>query len=211
MFVKKRLFGILGTVAIVAAACGSTTASTAPSAAAPSAAASTAASAAASAQTPSGSAGASASGEASASAGASASASSSAAAVDLADDQTLRVTLGAEDPATLDPSKGSSSTDIGVLHALNRGLLYFDKDLNVVPSLAESMPDISADGLTYTFKLRDAKYSNGDPIVAGALVYAWKRLIDPRVAAKYQAFLADVAGGQKLVDMTAAPPSDTEV
>ena len=131
MFVKKRLFGLLGTVAIIATACGSSTASTAPSVAAPSAAASTAASAAASAETPSGSASASASGGASPSAAASA--SSSAAAVDLADDQTLRVTLGAEDPATLDPSKASTSTDIGVLHALNRGLSYFDKDLNIVP------------------------------------------------------------------------------
>ena len=65
----------------------------------------------------------------------------------------------------------------------------------------------------YTFKLRDAKYSNGDPIVAGDLVYAWKRLIDPRTAAKYQAFLADVAGGQALVDITGVTPakSDAEV
>ena len=111
MLLRKRLIGILGTVAIIAAACGtsttSTAPSTAPSAAAPSAAASTAASEAPSA---------SASAAASASAGA-----------DLADDQTLRVTLGAEDPATLDPSKASTSTDIGVLHALNRGLIYFDK------------------------------------------------------------------------------------
>src|SRR3954463_3148397 len=141
MLVKKRLIGILGTVAIIAAACGSSTTSTAPSAAAPSAAASTAARAAGSAETPSGSP----SGEASPSASASASAS---AAADLAEDQTLRVTLGAEDPATLDPSKASTSTDIGVLHALNRGLIYFDKDQNTVPSLAEALPEISADGLT---------------------------------------------------------------
>ena len=83
-----------------------------------------------------------------------------------------------------------------MLHALNRGLIYFDKDLNPVPSLAEALPEISADGLTYTFKLRDAKYSNGDPIVADDLVYAWKRLIDPRIAAKYQAFMPDVVGAR---------------
>ena len=134
-------------------------------------------------------------------------------AANLADDQTLNVTLGNEDPATLDPTLASTSTSIGVLHALNRGLIYFDKDQNTVPSLAEALPEISADGLTYTFKLRDAKYSNGDPIVAGDLVYAWKRLIDPRTAAKYQAFLADVAGGQALVDITGVTPakSDAEI
>ncbi len=40
------------------------------------------------------------------------------------------------------------------------------------------------------------------PIVADDLVFAWKRLIDPRTAAAYQAFAADVAGGQELLDLT---------
>ena len=70
-----------------------------------------------------------------------------------------------------------------ILHALNRGLLYFDQEQNIVPALAEALPEISEDGLTYTFKLRDAQYSNGDTIVADDLVFAWKRLIDPRTAA----------------------------
>jgi oligopeptide transport system substrate-binding protein len=189
MLVQKRLIGILGTVAIIATACGTSTASTAPTAA-PSTAASAAASAAAStapSEAPSASAGA-----------------------ELADDQTLRVTLGAEDPATLDPSKASTSTDIGVLHALNRGLVYFDKDLNPVPSLATELPTISADGMTYTFTLRDAKYSNGDPIVADDLVFAWKRELDPRTAASYQAFLGDVVGADKLIAMTGAKPAPTD-
>jgi oligopeptide transport system substrate-binding protein len=128
----------------------------------------------------------------------------------LADEQVLRVTLGSEDPASLDPATASTSTDIGVLHALNRGLIYFDKDLNPVPALAEALPDVSADGLTWTFTLRDAKYSNGDPIVAGDLVFAWKRLIDPRTAASYQAFLGDVDGAQELLDMTGTDPGPSD-
>ncbi len=128
----------------------------------------------------------------------------------LADEQVLRVSLGSEDPASLDPATASTSTDIGVLHALNRGLIYFDKDLNPVPALAEALPEVSADGLTWTFKLRDAKYSNGDPIVAGDLVFAWKRLIDPRTAASYQAFLGDVAGAQELLDMTGTDPGPSD-
>jgi len=196
MLLKKRLIAILGTVVVVAAACGGSTTSSAPSAAATAAASaavaapSAAASAAASAAT--GPADASCKGG------------------DLADEQKLVLTLGAEDPATLDPTKASTSTDIAVLHALNRGLVYFDKDLAPVPSLAEKLPDISADGLTYTFKLRDAKYSNGDPIVAADLVYAWKRLIDPRTAASYQAFLGDVAGAKELLALTGATPAPTD-
>ncbi|HEV8402103.1 MAG TPA: peptide ABC transporter substrate-binding protein [Candidatus Limnocylindrales bacterium] len=121
------------------------------------------------------------------------------------------MSLGAEDPDTLDPSKASTSTDIGVLHALNRGLIYFDKDLNPVPSLATALPTISADGLTYTFTLRDdAKYSNGDPIVAGDLVYAWKRIIDPRTASTYQAFYSDVKGGDEILALTGKKPAATD-
>ena len=58
------------------------------------------------------------------------------------------------------------SQSTAVLTSVQRGLVYIDKDLNVVPGLAESW-DISADAKTITFHLKDAKYSNGDPIVAG--------------------------------------------
>lgn len=128
----------------------------------------------------------------------------------LADEQVIRLYLSAEDPASLDPGIAETSDSIAILHSLNRGLIYFDKDLNPVPSLAESMPEVSADGLTYTFKLRDAKYSNGDPIVAGDLVYAWKRLIDPRTASFYGAIIGDVKGGQALIDLTGVDPAPSD-
>jgi oligopeptide transport system substrate-binding protein len=190
---QKRLLGILASIAVIAAACGGASTSSAPASQAP--AASTAAS-----QAPA----------ASASAAASAEASASAATGDLAEEQILHVSLGAEDPDTLDPSKASTSTDIGVLHALNRGLIYFDKDLAPVPSLATELPKLSADGLTYTFTLRDAKYSNGDPIVADDLVFSWKRLIDPRTASTYQAFLGDVKGADKILALTGKKPAPTD-
>ena len=49
--------------------------------------------------------------------------------------RSCKIDLGQE-PPTLDPNKAQDSTSIAVLHALNRGLLYFDKDLKVVPELA---------------------------------------------------------------------------
>ena len=180
---QKRFFGILASIAVIVAACGGATTSSAPPAA----------------SAPGGSAAPPAS-----------EAPSASPAANLAADQTLTVTLGNEDPHSLDPTQASTSTDIGVLHSLNRGLIYFDKDQNPVPSLAEAMPEISADALTYTFKLRDAKYSNGDTIVADDLVYAWKRLIDPRNAAQYQAFVGDVKGGQALLDLTGKTPPATD-
>ncbi len=53
------------------------------------------------------------------------------------------------------------------------GLTQMDADGAAIPALAESW-DISEDGLTWTFHLRDAKWSNGDPVTANDFVFAWK-------------------------------------
>jgi oligopeptide transport system substrate-binding protein len=189
---QKRLLGILASISVIAAACGGATTSTAPTA------------------VPSTGTGASEAPGSSASAGASAPTSSGASGpIDPAG--VLHVSLGSEDPDTLDPSKASTSTDISVLHALGRGLLYLDKDLNVVPALATAMPTVSADGLTYTFTLKDAKYSNGDPIVAGDIVYAWQRLIDPRLATYYQQFLGPVKGADDILKLNGTKASDATI
>ena len=176
---QKRLLGILASIAVIAAACGSATTSSAP---APGESTAPGESAAASAAPES----------------------------DLADEQVLRLYLSAEDPASLDPGIAETSDSIAVLASMNRGLLYFDKDLKPVPSLAESLPEVSADGLTYTFTLRDALYSNGDPIVAGDLVYSWKRLIDPRTASFYQGQIVDVDGGQEIIDLSGLEPAASD-
>ncbi len=92
---------------------------------------------------------------------------------------------------------------------LTRGLVYFDKDLKVVPGLASSW-DISADAKTITFHLRDAKYSNGDPIVAGDFVYSFKRLVDPRTAAPYSYVTAEIDGAPDLLAMAGADPAPSD-
>jgi oligopeptide transport system substrate-binding protein len=124
---------------------------------------------------------------------------------DLAEEQIIRWPL-VQDPATLDPNLAQDSQSTAVLTSVQRGLAYIDKDLNIVPELAESW-DISADAKTITFHLKDAKYSNGDPIVAADYVYGWKRLIDPRTAAPYNYVLKEVEGGTELIDMAGAEPA----
>jgi oligopeptide transport system substrate-binding protein len=127
---------------------------------------------------------------------------------ELAADQILRISIHGE-PPTLDPNKAQDSNSIAVLHAITRPLTFFDKDLKVVDELAESH-EISADAKTITFKLRDAKYSNGDPIVAADLVYGWKRLVDPRTAAPYSYVMAEVEGAPALLDMAGADPAPSK-
>ena len=115
----------------------------------------------------------------------------------LADEQVLRVDLGTE-PPTLDPTMAQDSASIAVLNGINRPLMSFDKDLKTIPALAETA-DVSADAKTVTFTLRDAQYSNGDTIVAGDLVYSWKRLLDPRLAAPYSYVMGPVEGANDLL------------
>ncbi|MGI8871011.1 MAG: peptide ABC transporter substrate-binding protein [Candidatus Limnocylindria bacterium] len=116
--------------------------------------------------------------------------------------QILHVDMGGE-PPSLDPTQATDSASITVLRSITATLVYFDKQLNVVPWLAKSW-DVAPDGQKITFHLQDnIKYSNGDPIVAGDFVFSWKRLVDPRNAAGYGYIMADVKGGS---DLLAADP-----
>jgi len=85
---------------------------------------------------------------------------------------------------------------------LVRGLTGLDEEMRTVPAIAESW-DVSEEGTHITFHLRQAVYSNGDPIVAGDLVYGWRRLLDPRVGSVWGFLLADVVGA---ADLLALPP-----
>ncbi|NCB34069.1 MAG: peptide ABC transporter substrate-binding protein, partial [Erysipelotrichia bacterium] len=65
------------------------------------------------------------------------------------------------------------------------GLVELDASEQPQPDLAESW-DISEDGMTYTFHLRDGlKWSDGTALTANDFVYGWQRLVDPVVASEY--------------------------
>lgn len=103
----------------------------------------------------------------------------------------------AGDPASLDAHKTSTVVESDILLDLFEGLVTYDAKANVVPGVAESW-SISADGLTYTFKLRDAKWSNGDPVTAGDFVYSFRRLLNPATGAKYANILYTLKNGEKV-------------
>ena len=71
------------------------------------------------------------------------------------------------------------------------------------PGIAESW-DVSEDGKTYTFHLRDdAKWSDGDPVTAKDFEYSWRRICDPDYASEaLQAITDYVVGGQEYFDGT---------
>lgn len=75
------------------------------------------------------------------------------------------------DPAIVDDSITSN-----VLAQCYDGLYKLDKDGNVIANLAEDLPTISEDGLTYTIKLKDGlTWSDGTPLTAEDFVWSWKR------------------------------------
>src|SRR5699024_3358556 len=109
-------------------------------------------------------------------------------AVGVAGAQALSATDGVEATA-LDASIGFDQVSRDPLNNLMEGLSRLSLDHTAQPGVAEDW-DISEDGLTYTFHLReDANWSNGDPVVAEDFVYAWKYMLDPENASE-AAFLA---------------------
>lgn len=104
--------------------------------------------------------------------------------------------LGA-DPASIDPALNEAVDGSNVLHNTFEGLTRTDADEQPIPGVAESW-EISEDGLTYTFKLRESKWSDGEPVVAGDYEYAWKRALDPATAAGYAYQMYYIKNGQKI-------------
>lgn len=89
------------------------------------------------------------------------------------------------DPSTLDQHHTSVVQEGYLLRDLYEGLVTFDGKGQVIPGVAKSW-EISPDGLTYRFHLRDtARWSNGDKVTADDFVYSFQRIMNPKTAAGY--------------------------
>src|SRR5215472_2484978 len=121
----------------------------------------------------------------------------------LAADQTLRFAI-AQDAGTLDPAQTYASADVQLAQNLFDGLVRYDDALNVVPDLAAALPTISADQLTYTFRLRPgAAFSNGDRLTSRDVLYSWNRAA--ALEGPYAATFSAVAGFDQLPAQPPAP------
>ena len=75
---------------------------------------------------------------------------------------------------SLDSAQCTDLASFEVIADCIDGLMQLDSNGKPIPALAESF-DMSEDGKTYTFHLRDAKWANGDPVTAEDFVFAWRR------------------------------------
>ncbi len=106
----------------------------------------------------------------------------------LASEQTFTYRDLDESPS-IDPGVAEDSAGGDILRDLFEGLMNQDADGNLIPGVATGY-EVSDDNLVYTFTLRDnAKWSNGDPVVAGDFEYAWKRAASPELASPYSWFI----------------------
>lgn len=91
------------------------------------------------------------------------------------------------DVTTLDPQKSNELQSATIGYHIGEGLTRSENG-EVHEGIAEKW-EVSEDGLTYTFHLRDAKYSDGEQIKAADFEYAMKRVVDPKTASRF-AFIA---------------------
>jgi len=122
------------------------------------------------------------------------------------------------DPDSLDPQRARSVESQTILRDLCEGLATLAKDASPAPGVASEW-NVSDDGKTYTFTLRpDARWSNGDKVVADDFVAALRRLVDPATASQYAQIIdvvvnaGDIITGQKKPeDLGVSAPNESTV
>jgi oligopeptide transport system substrate-binding protein len=108
------------------------------------------------------------------------------------------------DPISLDPPLTQGTWESRILADMIIGLTEGDAEGRPVPGMAESWTT-SPDGLVWTFKLRDAKWSDGVEVTADDFVYGLRRTLNPETASEYAYLLYFIAGAQAVNEGKAGP------
>ena len=102
----------------------------------------------------------------------------------------------------VDSTVVDDAMSFNAITAITDGLTTVDVKGNTIPGIAKSW-DVSNNGLTYTFHLRDAKWANGDDVTAQDFVYSWHRII--KNAGNYAYMLgsegASIKNADSLIDL----------
>ena len=94
--------------------------------------------------------------------------------------------------SSMDTGLATDGTSFEAIASVLEGLYQLDGAGNTIPGMAVK-EEISEDGKVRTFTLRDAKWSDGQPVTANDFVFAWRRLANPKTASEY-AYMIGVAG-----------------
>ena len=124
--------------------------------------------------------------------------------------KTLQVTMDGGE-AGFDPQAVGDTYSFTVTSAIFDQLYQYDYlgRAQIVPKVAAALPEISADGRTWTIRVKPGIFFADDPAFKGRkreltaedFVYSWKRLLDPRVRSPNVEILADrIAGARAAIE-----------
>lgn len=108
--------------------------------------------------------------------------------------QNLRININTE-PPSLHPGLAKDTTSGAVLLQTFEGLTRIDQEGKPVEAAAEKI-EVSEDQKVYTFTIRDAQWTNGDPVTANDFEYAWKWALDPNNQSEYAYQLYYINGAE---------------
>lgn len=112
------------------------------------------------------------------------------------------------DVISMDSAIATDGMSFEIIAATTDGLFTNDKEGNAIPALAKDEPEVNEDGTVLTFKLKDAKWSNGDEITADDFVYAFQKLANPATASEYNYMLG--AGVAEILNADAVIAGEME-
>ena len=112
-------------------------------------------------------------------------------------EQVLNLLESSEIPS-MDSTLATDSVSFKVMNNVFEGLYRLGENDAAELGMAAEEPQISEDGKTYTFKIRDAKWSNGDPVTANDFVYAWQKALNPDTGAEYAYIMYDIKNAAKV-------------
>lgn len=109
------------------------------------------------------------------------------------------------DPDSLDPHRSEGTSSGAILRDLYEGLVGETVNAELRPGGAREW-DISSDGLVYTFYLHeDARWSNGDPVVAEDYAFGLRRSVSPATASAYAQLLKPIRNASAVIAGTEPP------
>ncbi|AGO07316.1 lipoprotein precursor, peptide binding protein OppA-like protein [Lactiplantibacillus plantarum] len=101
-------------------------------------------------------------------------------------------------PSSLDSIDISNMSGYGSTGNIFESLYRLGKNGSITPGLAKSTK-VLKDGKTYTFTIRNAKWSDGSKITAQDFVYSWKRTVTPATKSQYAYLFSGVKNADEIV------------
>ncbi|MGE3866661.1 MAG: peptide ABC transporter substrate-binding protein [Hyphomonadaceae bacterium] len=111
-----------------------------------------------------------------------------------AEGRVIEIGNGAE-PLTLDPQKSTGQWENNIIGNMFVGLTTEDAEARIIPGMALRW-ETSEDGLTWTFFLREAQWSDGTPVTAYDFEYAYRRVLAPESLSEYAPILYPIRNAQ---------------